>query len=98
MEKTKKKKETKKLEEVYDVDSYFVKTTSIMLDKEGNNEDLEEVEQKPEDEVKVSNKRKGSPSNSLSKKKSKVTVTKMKTTLTPDDFSFLLTTLNEAIE
>jgi hypothetical protein len=62
-------KETKKPEEVQDVDSYSVKTASITLDQEGNNEDLEEVEQQPEDEVEVPKKRKGSPLKSSSKKK-----------------------------
>jgi hypothetical protein len=86
MKKTKKTKETKNPEEVQDVDGYSVKTASITPDQEGNNEDLEEVEQQLEDEVKVPKKRKGSPSKSSSRKKEKETVTKMKTTLTPDDF------------
>jgi hypothetical protein len=80
------------------VDSRSVRTTSVTPDEEGNDEDLEEVEQQPEDEVEVLKKRKGSPSKSSIKKKAKATVTKMKTTLNPDDFSFLLVTLNEAIE
>jgi hypothetical protein len=90
--------ETKKIEEVQDVDSYYVRTASITPDEEGNDEDLEEVEQKPEDKVKVLKKRKGSPLKSYVKKKEKVTMTKMKTTLNPDDFSFLLVTLNKSIE
>jgi hypothetical protein len=98
MKKTKKKKEKNKPEEFQDVDSYSVKTTSITPDHEGNNDDLEEVEQQPEEEFEVPKRRKGSPSKSSSKKKEKETVTKMKTTLNPDDFNFLLTTLNEAIE
>jgi hypothetical protein len=98
MKKTKKTKETKKLEEVQDVDSYSIKTTFISPNQEGNNDDLEEVEQQPEEEFEVPKKRKGSPSKSSSKKKSKVIVTNMKTTLNPDDFIFLLATLNEAIE
>jgi hypothetical protein len=98
MKKTKKTKETKKTEEVQDVDSYSVKTASITPDQEDNNDDLEEVEQQPEEEVEVLKKRKGSPSKSSSKKKEKATVTKMKTMLNPDDFKFLLATLNEAIE
>jgi hypothetical protein len=88
----------KKIEEVEDVDSHFVRTNSITPDEESNDEDLEEVEQQLEEKVKVLKKRKGSPSKSPSKKKSKVTMTKMKTTLNPDDFNFLLVTLNEAIE
>jgi len=69
MKKTKNTKEKKKLEEVQDVDSYSVKTPSITVDQEGNNDDLEEVEQQPEEEVEVPKKRKGSPSKSPSKKK-----------------------------
>jgi hypothetical protein len=98
MKKTKKTKETKKPEEVQDVDSYSIKKASITPDQEGNKDNLEEVEQQPEEEVEVPKKRKGSPSKSSSKKKEKVTVTKMNTTLNPDDFNFLLETLNEVIE
>jgi hypothetical protein len=93
-----KTKKTKNPEEVQDVDSYSVKTTSITPDQEGNNDDLEEVEKQPEEGVEVTKKRKGSPLKSSSKNKAKVIVTKMKTMLTPDDFSFILPTLNEAIE
>jgi hypothetical protein len=48
--------------------------------------------------VEFPKKIKGSPSNSSSKKKEKVIVTKIKTMLTLNDFNFILTTLNEAIE
>jgi hypothetical protein len=96
--KTKKTKEPKKTEEVQDVDSCSVRTASVTLDEEGNDEGLEEVEQQPEDKVEVLKKRKGSSLKSSIKKKAKVTMTKMKTTLNPDDFNFLLVTLNEAIE
>jgi hypothetical protein len=96
--KTKKTKEIKKTEEVQDVDSHSVRTASITPDEEGNDEDLEKVEQQPENEVEVLKKRKGSPSKSSIKKKAKATMTKMKTTLNPYDFIFFLTTLNEAIE
>jgi hypothetical protein len=71
---------------------------SVTPNQGGNGEDLEEVEQRLEDEVEVIKKRKGSPLKSPSRKKSKATVTKMQTTLTLDDFSFLLATMNEAIE
>jgi hypothetical protein len=98
IKKTMKTKEIKKPEEVEDVDSYFAKTTSFTPNQEGNNEDLEEVEKQPEDEYQVLKKRKGSPSKSSSKKKAKETMTKMNTMLNPYDFSFLLVTLNEAIE
>jgi hypothetical protein len=80
------------------VDSFSVRTAYVTPNEEGNNEDLEEVKQQPEDEVEVLKKRKGSPSKSSVKKKAKATVTKMKTMLNPDDFIFLLATLNEAIE
>lgn len=97
-QKTKKTKEMKKTEEVQDVESLSVRTASVTPDQEGNDGDLEEVEQQLEDEVEVLKKRKGSPSKSSVKKKAKETMTKMKTTLNLDDFSFLLVTLNEAIE
>jgi hypothetical protein len=96
--KTKKTKQTKKDEDIQDVDNRSVRTTSVTPEQGGNGEDLEEVEQRPEDEVEIIKKRKGSPPESSSRKKSKAPVTKMKTTLTPDDFSFLLATMNEAIE
>jgi hypothetical protein len=88
----------KKTEEVQDVDNCSVRIASVAPDQEGNNEELEEVEQQPRDEVKITKKRKGSPSKSPSKKKEKVTMTNMKTTFNPDDFNFLLATLNESIE
>jgi hypothetical protein len=71
--KTKKTKETNKTKEVQDVDSRSVRIASITLDEEGNDEDLEEVEQQPEYEVEVLKKRKGSPSNYFVKKKAKAT-------------------------
>jgi hypothetical protein len=80
------------------VNSHSVRTTSVTPDEEGNDKDLEEVEHQPKDEVEFLKKRKGSPSKSFVKNKAKVTVTKMKTTLNPNDFRFLLATLNEAIE
>jgi len=94
--KTKKTEEIKNPDNVQDLDSRSVRTASITLDQEGNDEYFQEVEQKLE--TKVLKKRKGSPLKSSSKKKAKVTMTTLTTTLTPDDFSFLLTTLNEAIE
>jgi hypothetical protein len=41
---------------------------------------------------------KGSPPEPFSRKKSTTPVTKLKTTLTPDDFTFLIVAMNEAIE
>jgi hypothetical protein len=96
--KTKKTKQTKKDEEIQDVDNRSVRTTSITPEQGGNGEDLEEVEQRPGDEVEIIKKRKGSPPEPSSRKKSKAPVTKLKTTLTPDDFSFLIAAMNEAIE
>jgi hypothetical protein len=49
--KMQKTKEMKKTEEVQDVDSRSVRTASVTPDEEGNDEDLEEVEQQPEDNV-----------------------------------------------
>jgi hypothetical protein len=89
--KTKKTKKTKKDEEIQDVDNRSVRTASITPEQGGNGEDLEEVEQRPEDEVEILKKRKGSPPEPSSRKKSKAPVTKLQTTLTPDDFSFLIT-------
>jgi hypothetical protein len=69
---------------------------SITTEQGGNGEDLEEVEQRPGDEVEIIKKGKGSPPSS--QKKSKAPMTKMKTTLTPDDFNFLIVAMNESIE
>jgi hypothetical protein len=41
------------------------------------------------------NKRKGSPQKTSSQKKSKALVTKLQTTLTPDDFKFIVVALND---
>jgi hypothetical protein len=96
--KTKKKKNTKKDEEIQDVENRSVRTASMAPDQGGNGEELEEVEQRLGNEVEIINKRKGLPLEPSSWKKSKAPVTKLKTTLTPDDFSFLIATMNEAIE
>ena len=93
--KTKKTTKTKKDEEIQDIDNISVRTTSITPEQEGNDE---EVKQRPKDEEDSSKKRKVSPLKPSSRKKSRTPVTKMKTTLTLDDFSFLLATMNEAIE
>jgi hypothetical protein len=94
----KKTKNLKKYEEIRDVDSRSVRMASTTPDHRGNNEDFEEVEQRPEEKVEIIKKRKGSPPEPSSKKKSKSSMTKLMTTLTPDDFRFLLMTMNEAIE
>jgi hypothetical protein len=95
--KTKKTKKMKKVEEVEDIDNLSMRTTSITLDQGGDGEDLEEVKQRPKDEVEIINKRKGLPPEPSSWKKLKAPVTKLQTTLTLDYFSFLITAMNEAI-
>jgi hypothetical protein len=96
--KTKKTKNMKKVEEFQDIDSLSVRTDSTTLDQGGDGKDLEEVEQRLEDELEIINKRKGLPLEPSSRKKSKAPVTKLQTTLTPDDFSFLIAAMNEALE
>jgi hypothetical protein len=88
----------KKAEEVQDIASLSVRMASTTPDQGGDGEDLEEVEQRPEDKVEIKNKRKGSPPKPSSWKKPKSPITKLHTTLTPDDFTFLITTMSEAIE
>jgi hypothetical protein len=75
-----------------------MRMTSITPNQGGDGEDLEEVEQRPEDKVEIIKKRKDLPLEPSSRKKSKALVTKLQTTLTPYDFSFLIATMNEAIE
>jgi hypothetical protein len=96
--KTTKTKQTKKDEEIQYVDSRSVRTASITPEQGGNGEDLEEFKQRPGDKVEIIKKRKGLPPEPSSWKKSKAPMTKMKTTLTPNDFSFLIAAMNEAIE
>jgi hypothetical protein len=50
----------------------------------------------PRDETDLLKKRKVSPLKPSSRKKSKATVTKMKTVLTADDFDFIIAVLNDA--
>jgi hypothetical protein len=50
-----------KISEVKDLSSASVKTASITSEKEGDGEELEEVEQKSKDEAELLKKRKGSP-------------------------------------
>jgi hypothetical protein len=79
-----------------DLSSASVKTASVTPKKEGDGEELEEVEQKPRDEVELLKKRKGSPQKPSSRKKSKAPMTKLQTTLTPNNFKFIIATLNDA--
>jgi hypothetical protein len=96
----------KKTEEVQDLSSASGKTASVSPDRGGDDE-VEELngkgaEQKPgevtppRDEVDPLKKRKVSPLKPSSRKKSKATVTKMKTVLTADDFDFIIAALNDA--
>jgi hypothetical protein len=51
----------------------------------------------PRDEEDPSNKRKVSPLKPSSRKKSKASVTKIQTTLTSNDFDFIIAALNDAL-
>jgi hypothetical protein len=95
---------TKKDDEVQDIHSTSTNTTSISPAQGGDGEELggTEVEQNkgevtpPREEEDPSKKRKITPPNPSSQKKAKATWTTFKTTLTPDDFDFLIVTLNDA--
>jgi hypothetical protein len=95
---------TKKTEEVHDLDSASVKTASRSTEQGGYEREIDgiEVEQKkgkvtpPRDEEDPSKKRKVSPPKPSSRKKSKATRTKFETTLTLDDFDFIIVSLNDA--
>jgi hypothetical protein len=94
----------KKTEEVQDLDSTSMKTASISPEQGGDGEEIDgtEAEQKkgevtpPRDEEDPSKKRKVSPPKPSSQKKSKATMTKLQTILTPDDFDFIVAALNDA--
>jgi hypothetical protein len=94
----------KKPEEVHEVDSASVRTASITPDEGGDGEEIEgaEIEQQkgevppPRDEEDSSKKRKVSPLKSSSRKKPRTPVTKMRTTLTLDDFDFIIAVVNDA--
>jgi hypothetical protein len=84
-----------KINKVKELSSASMKTASITLEKEGDGEELEEVEQEHKDEADLLKKRKGSPQKPSSQKKSKAPVTKLQTTLTPDNFKFIIAALND---
>jgi hypothetical protein len=95
----------KKTEEVQDLSSASGKTASVSPGREGDDE-VEKLNGKgaehnpsevtpPRDEVDPLNKRKDSPPKPYSRKKSKATVTNMKTVLTADDFDFIIAALND---
>jgi hypothetical protein len=95
---------TKKDDEVHDVHSTSAKTSSISPEQGDDGGDLggTKVEKNkgevtsPREKEDPSKKRKVTPPKPSSWKKSKATKTTFKTTLTPDDFDFLVTTLNDA--
>jgi hypothetical protein len=94
----------KKTEEVQDLSSASGKTASVSPDRGGEEEEINGTgaEQKqgevtpPRDETDPLKKRKVSPLKPSSRKKSRATVTKMKTVLTTDDFDFIIAALNDA--
>jgi hypothetical protein len=95
---------TKKTEEAQDVSSASVKTASISPEKGGDGKEVEGTKSEqnkgevtpPRDEEDPSKKRKVSPPKPSSQKKSKASITKMQTTLTSDDFNFIVAALNDA--
>jgi hypothetical protein len=95
---------TKKNEEAQDVHNTSAQTPSISPERGGDGGEIDgtEVEQKkdevtpPRDEDDPSKKRKVSPSKPSSRKKMKATRTKFETTLTSDDFDFIVAALNDA--
>jgi hypothetical protein len=95
---------TKKNEEAQDINSTSAKTASISPEQGGDGGEIDgtEVEQKkgevtlPRDEEDPSKKRKVSPPKPSSRKKVKATRTKFETTLTSDDFDFIVAALNDA--
>jgi hypothetical protein len=104
MQDTTKPRKIKKTEEVHDLDNASVKTASISAEQGGDGVEIDgtKVELKkgevtpPRDEEDPSKKRKVSPPKPSSRKKVKATRTKFKTTLTSEDFEFIVTTLNDA--
>jgi heme-binding NEAT domain protein len=89
--------------EVQDIHNTSTKTASLSPTKGGDDEELggTKVEQSkgevtpPRDEVDPSKKRKITPPRPSSRKKTKATRTTLKTTLTLDDFDFLIAMLND---
>jgi hypothetical protein len=96
-------RKTKKDVEVQDIHNTSMKTASLSLAKGGDEEELggTEVEESkgkvtpPRDEADPSKKRKTTPPRPSSRKKTKATQTTLKTTLTPDDFDFLIAAMND---
>jgi hypothetical protein len=96
---------TKKDVEVQDIHITSMKTASLSPVKGGDDEELggTEVEERkgevtpPSDEANFSKKRKITPVRPSSRQKTKATWTTLKTTLTLDDFDFLIVTLNDVL-
>jgi hypothetical protein len=94
---------TKKDDEVEDVPSTSAKTASISPAQGGDGDKLGDTEVEknkgevtpPREEEYPSMKRKMTPPKPSSRKKAKATRTTLKTTLTSDDFDFLIATLND---
>jgi hypothetical protein len=94
---------TKKYDEVHDFHITLVKTTSISPEQGDDDGEIggTEVEQNkskvtpPREEEDPSKKRKVTPPNPSSRKKDKATRTMFKTTLTSDNFEFLVVALND---
>jgi hypothetical protein len=95
---------TNKDDEVQDIHSTSTKTTSISLAQRGDGEELGGIEVEknkgkvtpPREEEDPTKKRNITPPKPSSQNKTKATWTTFKTTLTPDDFDFLITVLNYA--
>jgi hypothetical protein len=95
---------TKKDDELQDIHSTSTNTTSISPGKGGDGEELGgmKVEKNkgdvtpPREEEEPSKKRKVTPSKTSSRKRTKANRTTFKTTLTQDDFNFLIAALNDA--
>jgi hypothetical protein len=95
---------TKKDDEVQDVHSTSTNTTSISPMQGGDGEELggTKVEKNkgkvtlPREEEDPTKKRNITPPNPSSRKKTKATQTMFKTTLTSNDFDFLITAMNDA--
>jgi hypothetical protein len=94
----------KKTKEVNDLDNASVKTASISAEQGGDGREIDGVEVEPKkgkvkpprDEDYPSKKTKVSPPKPSSWKKVKGTMTKFETTLTSDEFDFIIATLNYA--
>jgi hypothetical protein len=93
----------KKPEEVQDIDNTSVRTVSISPEQGGYGREINgtEVDQNKgevtpqNDEEDPSKKRKVTPPKPSSRKKAKETRTKFEIVLTPDDFEFIVTALND---